>query len=181
MVGPCIRVMIVDDHDMVRNGLAVLLEAFEDLGLAGAVTNGEEAIQLCDRIETDVVLMDLIMPKMDGIAATRILRQRHPQVQVVALIGFGEEKLLEEVMQAGAVSYVFKSAPIDHIAETIRAAAARDYTPRPHIAPRDTSPAPLGHEPSGVQSKERQVPLVRTDAGRGRSLTSLMEVSWRQI
>lgn len=139
MAGPCIRVMIVDDHDMVRNGLTVLLEAFEDLGLAGAVANGEEAIQLCDRIETDVALMDLIMPKMDGIAATRILRQRYPQVQVVALIGFGEEELLEEVMKAGAVSYVFKSAPIDHIAETIRAAAARDSTPRPDTAAGDNA------------------------------------------
>jgi len=180
MASPCIRVMIVDDHDMVRNGLAVLLEAFEDLDLAGSVADGEEAVQLCGRIETDVVLMDLVMPKMDGIAATRILRQRYPQVQVVALIGFGEEELLEEVMKADAVSYVFKSAPIDHIAEAIRAAAARDSTPRPDTALRDTSPAPLSHEPGGVQSEERQVPQVRTDTGRGRSSMSSMEVNWRR-
>jgi len=179
MAGPCIRVMIVDDHDMFRNGLAILLEAFPDLGLAGAVTNGEEAIQLCDRIETDVVLMDLIMPKMDGIAATRILRQRYPQVQVVALLSFGEEELLEEVMKAGAVSYVFKSAPIDHMAETIRAAAAGDSTPQPDTAPRDRSPVPLSHEPSGVQSKERQVPQVGTNMDRGSLPTSSVEISRR--
>jgi NarL family two-component system response regulator LiaR len=179
MVGSRIRVMIVDDHDMFRNGLAILLEAFPDLGLAGAVTNGEEAIQLCDRIETDVVLMDLIMPKMDGIAATRILRQRYPQVQVVALLSFGEEELLEEVMKAGAVSYLFKSAPIDHMAETIRAAAAGDSTPQPDTAPRERSPLPLSHEPSGVQSKERQVPQVGTGMDRGSLSTSTMEVSKR--
>jgi DNA-binding NarL/FixJ family response regulator len=155
MAGPRIRVMIVDDHDMVRHGLAVLLEAFEDLGLAGAATNGEEAIRLCDKIETDVVLMDLIMPKMDGIAATRTLRQCYPQVQIVALIGFGEEELLEEVMKAGAFSYVFKSAPIDHIAEAVRAAAARGSTPRLDTVPEDASSAPFSHEPSGVQSREQ--------------------------
>ena len=179
MVGSRIRVMIVDDHDMFRNGLAILLEAFPDLGLAGAVTNGEEAIQLCDRIETDVVLMDLIMPKMDGITATRTLRKRHPRVQVVALIGFGEDELLEKVMKAGAFSYVFKSAPIDHIAETIRAAAAGDSIPQPDTAPGGRSPTPPSHEPSDVQSKEPKVPPTRTGMDRGRSSRSSMKVSWR--
>lgn len=177
MAGPQVRVMIVDDHDMVRSGLTILLEAFEDLALVGAVTNGEEAIALCDEIETDVVLMDLIMPRLDGIAATRILRQRHPQVQVVALLSFGEEELLEEVMEAGAASYVFKSAAIDRVAETIRAAAAAISDSRPDTALRDTPLAPASHEPDRFQSKERKAPQNRTDIGR--SSTSSMEVGRR--
>ena len=179
MSGSRIRVIIVDDHDLVRKGLAVLLEAFEDLGLVGAAANGQEAVQMCDWIQTDVVLMDLDMPKMDGIAATRTLRKRHPRVQVVALIGFGEEELLEEVMKAGAFSYVFKSAPIDHIAETIRAAAAGDSIPQPDTAPGDRSLTPPSHEPSDVQSKEPKVPPTRTGMDRGRSSRSSMKVSWR--
>lgn len=118
-----IRVIIADDHDLVRNGLCVLLEAFDDLNLVGVATNGQEAVEMCDRIETDVVLMDLIMPRMDGIPATRAIRQRYPRIQVVALISFGQQQLLEEVRAAGATSYVLKSAPIDQVARAIRAAA----------------------------------------------------------
>lgn len=125
MASPRVRVMIVDDHDMVRSGLAILLEAFDDLSLVGIAENGAEAVQLCDKIETDVVLMDMVMPEMDGIAAARAIRQRHPQVQVVALVGFGNEGMLDGMMKAGAAGHVLKNASIDHIAAAIRAAHAQ--------------------------------------------------------
>lgn len=159
-----IRVIIVDDHDLVRNGLAVLLEAFEDLDLVGSAANGQEAVQMCDQIETDVVLMDLVMPKMDGITATRTLHQRHPRVQVVALISFGEQQLLEEVMAAGATSYVLKSAPIDQVARAIRT-AARDSNPRPDTALRDTPPVPPSHESRDDRSHGPQDPWLRKVVG----------------
>ncbi len=124
-----IRVIIVDDHDLVRDGLMILLEAFPDLILVGTARNGQEAVQLCDSIETDVVLMDLNMPEVDGVTATRTLRQRHPQVQVVALVGFGEQALLDQVIKAGAAGYVLKDAPIKQVAETIRAAARGPFPP----------------------------------------------------
>lgn len=147
MAGPRIWVIVADDHDMVRSGLAVLLEAFEDFGLAGMAANGQEAVELCDKVEADVVLMDLTMPKMNGIAATRALRQRHPQVQVIAMISFEDEKLLEAAMAAGAAGYVLKNAPIDQVAGTIRAAAripgARASRPGAH--PRDAG----GIQPQG--------------------------------
>ena len=145
-----IRVMIVDDHEMVRNGLLILLEAFDDLCPVGMATNGEEAVQMCNEIEADVVLMDLDMPRMDGLAAIRIIRQRQPQIQFVVMISFGNEELLEEVMAAGAASYVLKSAPIDQVAGAIRAAA------RQSTSPRYTSPAPIRYGACGAQSKERQ-------------------------
>ena len=177
MVDPRIRVMIVDDHEMVRNGLAILIEAFDDLGLVGTATNGQEAMELCARIETDVVLMDLAMPKMDGIAAIRSLRQSHPNIQFVALMGFGEEGLLEEVMQAGAASYLLKSAPIDQVAGAIRA-AARTTDRRPVTVPRETSPSSVSHKPGGVQSNERnRAPQVRTGIDQGSFCMSSMELS----
>ena len=178
---PRIRVLIVDDHEMVRNGLAVLIEAFDDLDLVGTATNGQEAIELCNRIETDVVLMDLVMPKMGGIAAIQILRQRHPRIQTVALMGFGEEELLEAVVEAGAASYVLKSAPIDQVASAIRA-AARASDSRLVTVTRGLSPAPVNHKANGVRSNERsKVPQVRTGLDRGRFSTSPLEVSWRRI
>jgi DNA-binding NarL/FixJ family response regulator len=129
MSGSRIRVIIADDHDLVRNGLAVLLEAFPDLGLVGSASNGQEVIMLCDRIEADVVLMDLDMPRIGGIPATRTLRRCHPRIQIVALIGFDEGEMVEEVMAAGAAGYVYKNAPIDAVAKAIRDAAAHGAGP----------------------------------------------------
>ncbi len=181
MVDPRIRVMIVDDHEMVRNGLTILIEAFDDLDLVGTATNGQEAIELCDRIEADVVLMDLVMPKMDGIAAIRILRQSHPQIQFVALKSFGDQELLEAVMEAGAASHVLKSAPIDQVARAIRA-AARASAPRLAAVGQDTFSSSASHKTGGVQSNERsKVPQVRTDMDRRRFSTPSLEISWRRI
>ena len=83
-----IRVMLVDDHTMVRRGLATFLKVFDDLQLAGEAESGEAAIQLCAEVLPDVILMDMVMPDMDGAAATRAIRQQFPQVQVIALTIF---------------------------------------------------------------------------------------------
>ena len=175
------RVLIVDDHDMVRSGLTILLESFDDLDLVGTATNGLEAIELCDRIETDVVLMDLVMPKMNGLAAMRILRQCQPQIQFVAMISFGDEGTLEAVMEAGAASYLLKSASIDQVATAIRD-AARVPAARLDTVLRDVSPSPLNHKPSGLRSNERsKVPQVRTSMDRGGLSMSSLELSWRRI
>ena len=80
-----IRVMLVDDHTMVRRGLATFLEVFDDLELAGQAGNGDEAIELCARLLPDVVLMDMVMPGMDGATVTRLIRKQFPTVQIIAL------------------------------------------------------------------------------------------------
>jgi NarL family two-component system response regulator LiaR len=117
-----IRVMIVDDHDMVRKGLAVFLEAFDDLKLVGEAANGKEAVRLCAEVQPHVVLMDLVMPEMDGIAATRAICQACPDVKVIMLTSFGDEDLMQRALQAGAVGYLLKNASIDEIAIAIRTA-----------------------------------------------------------
>ena len=119
-----IRVMIVDDHTMVRTGLATFLEVNDDLDLVGQATNGQEAVELCEKVQPDVILMDLVMPGMNGVMATRIIRERWPQVQVIALTSFQENELVQDALQAGAISYLLKNVSMASLSEAILAAHA---------------------------------------------------------
>jgi NarL family two-component system response regulator LiaR len=129
-----IRVMIVDDHAMVRRGLAAFLKAFDDLELVGEAANGEEVVQLAAAVQPDVVLMDLVMDQMDGAAATRAIRQNHPHIQVIALTSFREELLVQKALQAGAISYLLKNVSADELATAIRAAHVGRSTLAPEAA-----------------------------------------------
>jgi NarL family two-component system response regulator LiaR len=129
-----LRVLLVDDHPMVRRGLAAFLKAFDDLELAGEAAQGEEAVQRCTEVQPDVVLMDLEMPVMDGVAATRAIRERFPTVQVLALTSFRDEELVQRALQAGAIGYLLKNVSADDLATAIRAAQAG----RPTLAPEAT-------------------------------------------
>ena len=129
-----IRVLIVDDYAMLRRGLATFLSAFDDLEMVGEAINGREALPLCEQLRPDVVLMDLIMPEMDGATATRLIRQRYHQVQVVALTSFREEELVQGALEAGAIGYLLKNVAAEELAEAIRAAHAG----RPTLAPEIT-------------------------------------------
>jgi len=117
-----IRVMLVDDHTMVRRGLSTFLKVFDDLQLVGEAESGAAAIQLCGEILPDVVLMDMVMPDMDGATATRAIRQQFPQVQVIALTSFKEGELIKNALQAGAIGYLLKDVSADELARAIRAA-----------------------------------------------------------
>lgn len=129
-----IRVMIVDDHDMVRRGLATFLRTKADLELVGEASNGREALEACEQARPDVILMDLVMPEMDGPAATRAIRERCPEIQVIALTSFQENELVQEALQAGAISYLLKNVSVDELAEAIRAAHAGRATLAPEAA-----------------------------------------------
>lgn len=117
-----IRVMVVDDHPMVRLGLSTFLRIYDDLALVGEADNGEVALQLCKEVLPDVVLMDMVMPTMDGVAATRAIRQQFPGAQVIALTSFKEEGLVEKALQAGAIGYLLKDVSADKLVAAIRAA-----------------------------------------------------------
>ncbi len=168
-----IRVLLVDDHDMVRQGLAVFLEAFEDLEMAGEAENGAEAIQRCAAIQPDVVLMDLMMPEMDGVAATRAIRERFPAIHVIALTSFQEEGLAQQALQAGAIGYLLKNVSAGELAAAIRAARAGRPTVAPEVA-HDLlravagGPAP-GHD---LTAREREVLRLMAD---GLSNTEIAE------
>jgi NarL family two-component system response regulator LiaR len=126
-----IRVMIVDDHDMVRRGLAAYLEDEVGLELVGVAADGREVVQICDQVRPDVVLMDLVMPELSGAEATRIIRDRWPQVQVIALTSFQEEDLVQDALGAGAISYLLKNVSGQDLVEAIRAAHAGRSTLAP--------------------------------------------------
>ncbi len=126
-----IRVMIVDDHDMVRRGLAAYLEDESGLELVAEAADGREAVQICDQVRPDVVLMDLVMPELSGAEATRIIRDRWPQVQVIALTSFQEEDLVQDALGAGAISYLLKNVSGQDLVEAIRAAHAGRSTLAP--------------------------------------------------
>lgn len=153
-----IRVMLVDDHAVVRSGLAAFLLAHDDLELAGEAGSGEEAVRLCARFQPDVVLMDLVMPGMDGATATRAIRERCPQIQVIALTSFKEEELIQGALQAGAIGYLLKNVSADELANAVRAACAG----RPTLAPEaaqvliraTTQPPKPGHD---LTEREREI------------------------
>jgi NarL family two-component system response regulator LiaR len=129
-----IRVMLVDDHAMVRRGLAAFLKVFDDLQLAGEAESGEAAIQLCTEAVPDVILMDMVMPDMDGAAATHAIRQLFPQVQVIALTSYKEGDLVKNALKAGAIGYLLKDVSADALAGAIRAAHSGRATLSPQAA-----------------------------------------------
>jgi NarL family two-component system response regulator LiaR len=119
---------------MVRRGLATFLKIFDDLQLAGEAESGAAAIQLCAEVQPDVILMDMVMPDMDGAAATRLIRQQFPQVQVIALTSFKEGDLVKNALEAGAIGYLLKDVSADELVEAIRAAHAGRATLSPEAA-----------------------------------------------
>jgi NarL family two-component system response regulator LiaR len=129
-----IQVLIVDDHPMVRKGLASFLLVMPDMELLGEAQDGAEALHWCERSPPDVILMDLVMPVMDGVAATRAIHERWPGVKVVALTSFQEEDLVHQALQAGAISYLLKDVGVQELGEAIRAAHAGKSTLAPEAA-----------------------------------------------
>jgi NarL family two-component system response regulator LiaR len=128
--GP-IRVMIVDDHGMVRKGLRAYLQAEADLVVVGEAGDGRDALSLYESLQPEVILMDLVMPVLDGVSATRLILERCPGVQVIALTSFTEKELIQRAIQAGAIGYLLKNVSGDELARAIRAAAQG----RPTLAP----------------------------------------------
>ncbi len=153
-----IRVMLVDDHTMVRRGLATFFKVFDDLQLAGEAESGEAAIRLCAEVLPDVILMDMVMPDMDGATATRTIRQRFPQVQVIALTSFKEGDLVKRALEAGAIGYLLKDVSADDLVHAIRAAHAGRATLSPEAA--QTLVDAANQPPPGVNLTARELDVL---------------------
>jgi NarL family two-component system response regulator LiaR len=143
---------------MVRRGLATFLRAFDDLQLVGEAADGDEVASRCAETHPDVILMDLKMPGVDGVEATRAVRAGFPSVQVIALTSFREEGLVQSALQAGAISYLLKTVSAEELAAAIRAAHAGRSTLAPeatddlvHSSAKATAP---GHD---LTPREREV------------------------
>jgi NarL family two-component system response regulator LiaR len=153
-----IRVMLVDDHQMVRNGLVTFLLVHDDLELVGEASDGEQALRVFEESRPDIVLMDLKMPRMDGVEATRRLLERVPEAHIIALTSFEDETLVQKALEAGASGYLLKDIGADDLADAIRKAHAG----KPALAAEATEAlfraARRGHQPGDdLTDREREV------------------------
>lgn len=139
-----IRVIIIDDHEIVRKGLRMTIEAETDLELVGEGTNGQEAIELTKTLQPDVILMDVRMPKVDGIQAAGAIHKAHPEIAILMLSSFGDDPELFSALKAGASGYLLKDMGGDDLVEAVRGAAGGDPQLHPKVARRlmDSMPAP---------------------------------------
>jgi two-component system, NarL family, response regulator LiaR len=129
-----IRIMIVDDHSVVRSGLSAFLDVVPDLELVGEAENGEQAITRAALLSPDVILMDLMMPVMDGVTAIRQIKSKLPSIQLIALTSFQEDELVQNALKAGAIGYLMKNVSARELAEAIRAAVRGKMTLSPEAA-----------------------------------------------
>ncbi len=157
-----IRVLVVDDHDVVRSGLCAFLLTCEGIVCVGEAASGQEAVDLCAKLQPDVVLMDLVMPGMDGVEATRIIRQSCPKTQIVALTSFAQPDLVQRALVAGVAAYVLKDISLSDLARAIRNAQAGQATLSPEAAR------------GLIQASRQPPPIVRNLSARELEILKLM-------
>ena len=160
-----IRVLIADDHAMVRHGLRGFLSLSDDLEPVGEAADGAEAVDLAHRLRPDLVLMDLLMPGLDGISATAAIRRELPAVEVIALSGYLEPQMIADALQAGAVGYLLKDTDSEELQRAVRAAAAGQVQLSPAVAAKLVRDVRLPANPPPLTRREEQV-LVLLARGR---------------
>jgi DNA-binding NarL/FixJ family response regulator len=152
-----IRILIVDDHAVVRQGLKMFLALDDELEVVGEAANGEEAIRRAHELVPDVVLMDLLMPGIDGIAATETIRRELPDVEVIALTSVLEDKAVYGAVRAGAIGYLLKDTQGDELCRAIKAAAAGQVQLSPQAALRLMREVQVPHSPEKLTPRETEV------------------------
>lgn len=158
-----VRVLLVDDQAMFREGLRTLFSVQPDLNVVGEAANGEEAVELADQLEPDVVLMDLRMPVLDGAAATRRITERHPECRVIVLTTFDDNEAVFEGLRAGAVGYLLKDASSEKLFEAVRAAARGESFLSPSVAAKVVSEFARLSRRTAVRSRELVEPLTERE------------------
>jgi NarL family two-component system response regulator LiaR len=154
-----IRVMLVDDHTMVRRGLATFIKVYKDLALAGEAESGETAIEICREVVPDVILMDMVLPKMGGAAAIREIRKKFPGVQIIALTSFNQGDLIRDALEAGAIGYLLKDVSAEILAQAIRDAHAGKATLSPEVTQAMVNAAGKPPKP-GLDLTEREYEVL---------------------
>jgi two-component system, NarL family, response regulator LiaR len=152
-----IRVMIVDDHAVVRSGLGAFLSAVPDLDLVGEAENGEQAIVRAKSLKPDVILMDLMMPGMDGVAATRTIKENHPAIQIIALTSFQEDELVQNALNAGAIGYLMKNVSVRELESAIRSAMGGKMVLSPEAAQSLVRASRQAAETETLTSREQEI------------------------
>lgn len=173
-----IRVLVVDDHAVVRSGIEYSLLALDDIQLVGSVSSGAEAMKVCTELHPDVILMDMMMPEMDGVEATREVLRRCPQAHVIALTSFQEGNLVQRALRAGAISYLLKDVGMEELAEAIRSAASGQAILAPGaakaLAEAAKQPLDLGFD---LTDREREVLSLIVDGRSNAEIAEILSVS----
>lgn len=173
-----IKVLVIDDHHMVRQGLIALLENFDDFEVIGEAGDGETGLMLCQQYQPNVVLLDMIMPGMDGPEAATRIREKCPDTQVIALSSSSEEETIQNALKAGAISYLMKNVSIDELAYAVRKA----YDGQPTLAPEATRaliaasrrPPEVGYD---LSNREREVLALMVDGLNNREIADHLTIS----
>jgi NarL family two-component system response regulator LiaR len=155
-----IRVLLVDDHAVVREGLRTFLELQDGIEVAGEAADGAEGVEAAERLRPDVVLMDLVMPRLDGVGAMRELRRRLPRVRVIVLTSYADDDRLLPAVREGAAGYLLKNAQPQELARAVRAAHAGEALLDPVVAARlveEIAREPAGEAPERLTRREREV------------------------
>ncbi len=178
--GGRIRVLIVDDHTVVRRGLRGFFDLLDDIEVVGEAEDGQHAVEMTDALLPDVVLMDIVMPAMDGIAAIGAIKSRHPDIEVVALTSFIEEDRVTAALEAGASGYLLKDAEADEVAVAVRRAHAGEVHLDPQVArmlaQRIRGPY-QGYEP--LTEREREVLRLVARGHSNKEIAALLDITER--
>lgn len=172
-----IRIVVVDDHSVVRQGLRMFLSLDPELEVIGEANNGQEAIEQVNALKPDVVLMDLLMPVMDGITATQIIRKEHPDTEVIALTSVLEDTAVVNAVRAGAIGYLLKDTQGDELCQAIKAAANGQVQLSPKAAERLMREIRAPESPEKLTERETEV-LRQLAAGKSnKEIASEMYIS----
>lgn len=172
-----IRIMLVDDHAVVRSGLSAFLSVHPDLELVGEAENGEQAVVRAGLLKPDVILMDLMMPVMDGVAATQAIKKQHPEIQILALTSFQEDELVQNALKAGAVGYLMKNITARELAAAIRSAKSGRMTLAPEAAQALVRTTQQAQETEALTERERDVLKLMVDGLNNAEIAERLVVS----
>jgi DNA-binding NarL/FixJ family response regulator len=177
-----IRVVIADDHTILRDGLAALLRAAPDIELVGEASSGEEAVEACERLHPDLVLMDVAMPGLGGLEATLAIKQKHPEVRVLVLTQHENAEYVRRFLKAGACGYILKKSAGADLARSIRAAMQGGLVLDPAVARTvveegSGAPAPSDASYESLTNREKQVLKLVAEGRSNKEVADLLDIS----
>lgn len=176
-----VRILIADDHQVVREGLTTTLKTCDDFEIVGQATNGEEAVQMASTLLPDVVIIDIQMPKLNGIDATAIITRRHPEVHVVVLSTFDEDEYIFKSIQAGAKGYVLKGDNLNALIDVVQAAANGKSLLPPHIATKLIERISNPPQSFTLTSRELEVLNLLAEGMRNRDIGAKLHITERTV